>query len=128
MLEQILCIFDICTLCHDTVCSSFDNFPTPSAAPFPWPLSCFCKWQEACDCFKNDPASHRFPDIEGQRRETIETEIVRQNDTEAGELVQNQGEMTCWIIFETITGVLPLAKATQYRQKYFIGGKTNYLM
>jgi hypothetical protein len=44
------------------------------------------------DCFKNDPASHRFPDIEGQRRETIETETVRQNDTEAGELVQNQGE------------------------------------
>jgi hypothetical protein len=31
-------------------------------------------------------------DIQGQRRETIETEIVRQNDTEAGELVQNQGE------------------------------------
>jgi hypothetical protein len=34
----------------------------------------------------------RFPDIEGQRRDTIETETVRQNDTEAGELLQNQGE------------------------------------
>jgi hypothetical protein len=33
-----------------------------------------------------------------------------------------------WITFETITGLWPLAKATQYRQKYFIGGKTNYLM
>ena len=37
-------------------------------------LSCFCKWPEACDCFKNDQGSHRFPDIEGQRRETIEAE------------------------------------------------------
>jgi nitrate reductase alpha subunit len=36
--------------------------------------------------------------------------------------------MTSWIIFETITGLWPLAKATQYRQKYLIGGKTNYLM
>jgi hypothetical protein len=36
--------------------------------------------------------------------------------------------MTSWIIFETITGLWPLAKATQYRQKYFIGGKANYLM
>lgn len=53
-------------------------------------LRCFSKWPEACDCLKNDPASHRFSDI-GQRRETIETDTVHQNDTEADELVQIKG-------------------------------------
>ena len=41
MLEQILCIFDICTLCYDTVCSSFDNCPSPIRSSFS--VVCFGK-------------------------------------------------------------------------------------